>query len=115
MAQSMNLSERSARFYSGRSMAPRILAAGLLPHPQLRCSSCQGPERLTHIYRRLRPQTCMASKWNSGRIPIPLLGLGLLSHVVTKIEASDSRGSKKSLSVALNPRTGAEGQQEAFR
>lgn len=46
----MNLSMKS-RYYRTQSMGSRILAAGLLPLPQLR-SSCQGHRTLAH--RKLR-------------------------------------------------------------
>ncbi len=48
-----NLSMKSTRFYRAYSLGSRILAAGLLPLPQLRCS-CQGEESLTQDIQRSR-------------------------------------------------------------
>jgi len=70
-----------------RPLASRILTAGLLPHLQLRCSLCQGAERLAQQQsnlHRLRCSLTTASCFDLEYKNVPLHGAAHLSHLICK-------------------------------
>jgi hypothetical protein len=71
-----------------RPLASRILTAGLLPHLQLRCSLCQGSERLAQqqsSLHRLRCSLTTASCSDLEYKNVPLHGAAHLSHLVSDL------------------------------
>lgn len=71
---------RDNRATHARSVGSRILAAGLLPLPQLRCSSCQGLRTLTQIRPGLSAFWCKRHFENVRHIRDSLHGPAHLSQ-----------------------------------
>jgi hypothetical protein len=112
--RSMNLSVKVTRCYRAHPLATRLLAAGLLPFPQLRFSTCQGVDRLIQISSELYRLWCKSTIANLRQTPKPLHGAVHLSQHFTEINPDGTKRSKKSLNGAFYVHTGAEDTQPAF-